>query len=195
LPFGLPAVDAVLPFGGLALGALHEVLGAGADEEDGAVAAAFAAALLARLTRRHDGPVLWCLATGDLYAPGLAARGLAPECLIVARCRDDSDILWAMEEGLRSAALAAVLGEIGTLAPTTGRPCSSPARRAASPASCCGAGARPPRRRLSVRHRARRSRAGASQRRLAAPPASPVSVCPSGASSLCGAAAERRPPG
>jgi len=121
LPFGLPAVDAVLPFGGLALGALHEVLGAGADEEDGAVAAAFAAALLARLTRRHDGPVLWCLATGDLYAPGLAARGLAPECLIVARCRDDSDILWAMEEGLRSAALAAVLGEIGTLAPTAGR--------------------------------------------------------------------------
>ncbi len=46
-PFGLPAVDAALPGGGLALGALHEIMGAGADEEDGAVAAGFAAALLA----------------------------------------------------------------------------------------------------------------------------------------------------
>jgi protein ImuA len=121
MPFGLPTVDAGLPSGGLALGALHEILGAGADEEDGAVAAAFAASLLARLARRHGGPVLWCLAAGDLYAPGLAARGLAPERLIVARCHDDTDILWAMEEGLRSAALAAVLGEVGTLAPTAGR--------------------------------------------------------------------------
>src|SRR6266851_612308 len=120
-PFGLPAVDAALPGGGLALGALHEVMGAGPDEEDGAVAAAFAAGRLACIARRQGGPVLWCLATDDLYAPGLAARGLAPEDLIVARCRDDTDILWAMEEGLRSAALAAVLGEIGTLAPTAGR--------------------------------------------------------------------------
>src|SRR5438477_672162 len=121
LPFGLPAVDAALPGGGLALGALHEIMGAGADEEDGAVAAAFAAGLLARLSRRHGGPVLWCLAGDDLYAPGLAAHGLTPERLIVARCRDDADILWAMEEGLRCPALAAVLGEVGALAPTAGR--------------------------------------------------------------------------
>jgi len=121
MPFGLLTVDAVLHSGGLALGALHEIVGAGADEEDGAVAAAFAAGLLGRLASRHGGPVLWCLATGDLYAPGLAARGLAPERLIVARCRDESDIWWAMEEGLRSAALAGVLGEIGRLAPTAGR--------------------------------------------------------------------------
>jgi protein ImuA len=120
MPFGLAAVDAALP-GGLALGALHEIMGAGADEEDGAVAAAFTAALLARLTRRHGGSVLWCLQSDDLYAPGLAAYGLPPEHLVVARCRDDTDILWAMEEGLRSAALAAVLGEIGRLAPTAGR--------------------------------------------------------------------------
>jgi protein ImuA len=121
MPFELAAVDAALPSGGLALGALHEIMGAGADEEDGAVAAAFAAALLARLSRRHGGSVLWCLQSDDLYAPGLAAYGLPPERLIVARCRDDTDILWAMEEGLRSAALAAVLGEVGTLAPTAGR--------------------------------------------------------------------------
>src|SRR5260221_2241256 len=117
MPLGLAAIDAVLPGGGVALGALHEIMGSGADEEDGAVPAAFAASLLARL----EGPVLWCLQADDLYAPGLAASFLAPERLIVARCRDDAEILWAMEEGLRSAVPVAVLGEIGVLAPTAGR--------------------------------------------------------------------------
>ncbi|MGC2415717.1 MAG: damage-inducible protein, partial [Stellaceae bacterium] len=35
LPFGVAALDLNLPGGGLALGAVHEVLGAGGDEEDG----------------------------------------------------------------------------------------------------------------------------------------------------------------
>ena len=49
LPFGIAAIDRVLPGGGLARGALHEILGAGGEEEDGAVAAAFAAGILGRL--------------------------------------------------------------------------------------------------------------------------------------------------
>src|SRR5438552_11319310 len=49
LPFGVAAIDRALPGGGLALGAVHEILGAGGDEEDGAAAAGFAAAILARL--------------------------------------------------------------------------------------------------------------------------------------------------
>ena len=39
LPFGVAAIDRALPGGGLALGALHEIQGAGGDEEDGALAA------------------------------------------------------------------------------------------------------------------------------------------------------------
>src|SRR6202040_1299651 len=49
LPFGVAAIDRALPGGGLALGAVHEILGAGGDEEDGAAAAGFAAAILARI--------------------------------------------------------------------------------------------------------------------------------------------------
>jgi protein ImuA len=121
LPFGVAAIDDALPGGGLALAALHEVTGAGRDEEDGALAAAFAAGVVGRLARRLDRPVLWCLALGDLYAPGLAASGLLPARLILARGRTDADLLWAMEEGLRSGALAAVVGEIGLLPATAGR--------------------------------------------------------------------------
>jgi protein ImuA len=122
LPLGLAPLDAALPGGGLALGALHEIMGAGPDEEDGAVPAAFAASLLARLPGGATGGlVLWCMQADDLYAPGLAANALAPERLIVARCREDAETLWAMEEGLRSAVPVAVLGELATLSPTAGR--------------------------------------------------------------------------
>jgi protein ImuA len=112
LPFGVPAIDAALPGGGLALGALHEVAGDGGDGEDGAIAAAFLAGILARLLPPR--PVLWCLPAADLHGPGLAACGLAPERLILAQTREDQ-VLWAMEEGLRSPALAAVVGEVEAL--------------------------------------------------------------------------------
>ena len=93
LPFGVAAIDRALPGGGLARGALHEILGAGGDEEDGALAAAFAAAILGRLGPHPFPPplaeegmgggfVLWCLARPDLYGPGLAAHGLDPYSLV-----------------------------------------------------------------------------------------------------------------
>jgi protein ImuA len=119
LPFGVPAMDAALPGGGLALGALHEVVGSGTDEEDGATAAAFVAGILARLLPPQ--PVLWCLAADDLYGPGLAACGLASERIILVRGGNNQDVLWAMEEGLRSKALAAVVGEVATLSLSASR--------------------------------------------------------------------------
>ncbi len=121
LPFGVAAIDRVLPDGGLARGALHEILGAGGDEEDGALAAAFAAGILGRLTRTGDGTVLWCHSRPDLYGPGLAAHGLNPARLVLVRASRDAEILWAMEEGLRAPGIAAVVGEVGTLAAVASR--------------------------------------------------------------------------
>ena len=114
LAFGVGEIDRRLPGGGLALGALHEVSGVGPDEEDGAVPAAFIAGLCARLDPAKK--ILWCQSSGgDLYGPGLAACGLGPERLMLARARNVTDLLWAMEEGLRTRALAAVVGEIADL--------------------------------------------------------------------------------
>lgn len=101
-PLGLAPLDAVLPGGGLARGAVHAAMGSAAG--------AFAALVAGRI----DGAVLWCVdaaARAGLYGPGLAALGLDPERLIVARCADRTDMLWAMEEGLRCPALAMVIGE------------------------------------------------------------------------------------
>jgi protein ImuA len=113
LPFGLAPVDKLLPGKGLALASLHEMAGLEGEGEDGAVAAAFLAGILARLRPRQ--PVLWCLGESDLYAPGLAAFGLNPKRLILARARSSQEVLWAMEEGLRCTTLAAVVGEVDVL--------------------------------------------------------------------------------
>ena len=115
LPFGVAAIERALPGGGLARGALHEILGMGGDEEDGALAAVFAAYILGRLTRTADGMVLWCLPGPDLYGPGLAAQGLDPGRVVLVRAPRDAEILWAMEEGLHAPGVVAVVGEVGTL--------------------------------------------------------------------------------
>jgi protein ImuA len=157
LPLGVTAIDRVLLGGGLARGALHEILGTGGDEEDGALAAAFTARILGRLisptspsrpppipspagphpnppplagkgrgggwggvgwrkvVRSEVGVILWCLARSDLYGPGLAAHGLDPGRVVLVRALRDAEILWAMEEGLRTPGILAVVGEVGTL--------------------------------------------------------------------------------
>jgi protein ImuA len=119
LPFGVPALDEALPGGGLALGALHEIGGFSPAEEEGAEGAAFLAGILARLEPRR--PVLWCHLRADLHAPGLALHGLAPERLVLAQAGTEAELLWAMEEGLRCRALAAVVGELDGLSLTASR--------------------------------------------------------------------------
>src|SRR6266478_4748530 len=97
LPFGIQAIDWHLPGGGLALGALHEVAGGGHGAIDGAAAALFAAGIAARLRDR----VLWCVTRQDLFAPALAAVGLAPDRVIYVEAGDEKSVLACFEEGLR----------------------------------------------------------------------------------------------
>jgi protein ImuA len=118
LPFGVPAVDARLPDGGLALGALHEVMGGGSGAADGAAAALFAAGIAAR-TR---GQVLWCVTRQDLFAPALAAAGLGPDRVVYVEAGDDRTVLACCEEGLRhGGGVGAVVGEVARLSMTASR--------------------------------------------------------------------------
>ena len=121
--FGDPRVDAHLPPGGLALGALHEVAAEGIEAETGALGAAFAAALLARLLTR-DGearPVIWIARRADLYPPGLAAYGLDPARLLLVQSGGDTPTLGAAETALRDGAAAAVVAESGAFPRLAGR--------------------------------------------------------------------------
>ena len=117
LPFGVDALDAALPEGGLALGALHEVAGGGAGAIDGAAAALFAAGIVAR----SPGLVLWCVTRPDLFAPALDQAGLDPDRVIYVEAGDEKTVLACFEEGLRHGGLGGVVAEVARLPMTASR--------------------------------------------------------------------------
>ena len=124
-PLGLPEIDRLLPDGGLLTGALHEIEAGPAPSgrvapHDGA-ALAFTAFLLGRL---GPGTLLWCRPSSGTdappYAPALAAW-IDPACLLMVTARREEDLFWAMEEGLRTPGIAAVVGETRAADLTAGR--------------------------------------------------------------------------
>ncbi len=143
LPLGLSEIDEHLPWGGLAAGAVHEVLDGdaatggritrnGITKSRGALNGAitgFAAALAGRAQRLRARPVVWIAPrTGpreSLYAPGLAGFGLDPADLIAVRVPADGEFtataLWAMEEALRAPAVGLVCAEIEEMDLTASR--------------------------------------------------------------------------
>jgi protein ImuA len=132
---GAEALDEALPEGGVCRRSLHDV--AAASPGDVPAAAGFALALLARLPRHGD--VLWCALAvnrreyGGLYGPGVERLGFDPGRFVQVSVRSAKDLAWAMEEGLRSASLAAVVGEGPALGFTETRRLSLAASETAVP--------------------------------------------------------------
>lgn len=116
LPFGVSEIDAVLPTGGLSLGAVHEIFGGGPDLMHGVAAISFAGGVLARTI----GPIVWAFPRHDLFPPALAGVGVHPDRVVY--CEAGKDVLLVVEEALRHAGLGAVVGEVsGPLGLTASR--------------------------------------------------------------------------
>jgi protein ImuA len=92
-------VDQVLPDGGLARGAVHEVAPARGEEGKGP---AFAFSSL--LAGRVEGTTVWIEPTPSLWPPGAVAFGLEPASLVLVAA-EGTDSLWAAEEALRCPAV------------------------------------------------------------------------------------------
>jgi protein ImuA len=113
LVFGIAAIDDALG-GGLAPAALHEV--SALNETEVPAATGFVCALAGHPAQRRA--VLWAaedmagIESGCPYGPGLEELGLTPDRLIFVAAMRCHDVLWSMEEGLRSRAIGAVIGEI-----------------------------------------------------------------------------------
>jgi protein ImuA len=132
--FGIAEVDTHLPRG-LERAGLHEI--APSTHADMGATLSFALALLKTLPtdnspmsprpnpppegkeiRWKPKPILWCQSAearrefGRPFGPGLVHHGLAQEQLLFLTARREADVLWAIEEAVRSRAPAAILGEV-----------------------------------------------------------------------------------
>ncbi|GGO11671.1 hypothetical protein GCM10007972_15670 [Iodidimonas muriae] len=134
---GVASFDAAL--GGLALGVVHEVVPQ--DVLNVGAAAGFVGALaLRRLAGEATGPVFWCARHDGLFEAGaLSGRGLVnmgadPSRFLLASGRRDEDVLWALEEALRSGAVALAVGEVASASLVATRRLSLAARDHGVPA-------------------------------------------------------------
>lgn len=84
--------------------------------------------------QENQGMVLWCQRQRDAfefghpYGPGLRTLGLPPDRLLMVTGRRDADCLWAMEQGLASRSLLAVIGAVDRVNLTASRRLSLAAR-------------------------------------------------------------------
>jgi protein ImuA len=142
---GAPEVDALLGANSLDTAACHEIKPASGQAASRAAALAFALALA---RRRLDGAVrsgkrlpriLWCssprtiLDAGGLYPPGLARFGLDASSFLMVDARRDDEVLWVLEEALRSGSLALAIGALSSIGLTPARRLSLAARDGATP--------------------------------------------------------------
>lgn len=176
---GDEAADAKLGVLGLERDATHEIKPLVASMpmvSSGATAGALAFALKLAVglpsqvdpgREKREGKILFCATshfireTGRLYGPGLRGLGLAPERLVIAETAKTTDMLWALEEGLKSGALDAVVGCLDEIGLTPARRLSLAAKAYSTPclmvtgARSASAGATASRWRIGVKPGAR----------------------------------------
>lgn len=116
----LPTVDAIglgdletaFPGGVFPKGAVHEFTSY--EPESAAATSGFLTSLLHHLVR-PNAFCLWISAKRMVFPPALKLLGLDPECVIFIDLKNDKEVLWALEEGLRCKSLFAVVGELNEL--------------------------------------------------------------------------------
>jgi len=106
---GLGPVEAAFPNSVFPLGAVHELVCATAEQAT--ACGGFIGGLLSVLMQ-NGGACLWIGLSGNLFPLALKAFGVEPDRVIFITLSKDKDILWVMEEALKCAGLAAVIGEL-----------------------------------------------------------------------------------
>lgn len=102
---GYAELDAQLPGGGWPVGHLIEILQPQPQQHVWRLVAA----AVAQCMRAHPGPMVLVQPPYEAFGPGLQGQGLQPQLLLCVRADKPAARLWAAEQALRCADVAAVL--------------------------------------------------------------------------------------
>jgi protein ImuA len=109
---GLGVIEQAFPSKTFPFGAIHEFISPTA--ESAAATNGFVSGLLGKLMKNR-GLCLWISNRRTIFPPALKAFGISPDQVIFIDLKRERDVLWAVEEGLKSEVLSAVVGEIKEL--------------------------------------------------------------------------------
>lgn len=115
---GLGLIKHAFPNSTFPIGAMHEFLCAGREDET--ATAGFIAGIVGSLMQ-NNGPCVWISSSQTLFPPALKTFGIDPDKIIFINLQKERDRLWAMEEALKCDCIAAVVGEIPELGFTVSR--------------------------------------------------------------------------
>lgn len=115
---GLGPLLEAFPDSSFPIGAIHEFVST--DSEALAATSGFLSGILSTLMG-CDGTLLWISASRKLFPPALKSFGIHPDRIIFIDPQNERDVLWAMEEALKCAALNAVVGEMKEISFTASR--------------------------------------------------------------------------
>jgi protein ImuA len=109
LDSGLGPIREAFPNATFPLACVHEFLSP--KPENGAAAGAFIATILNPLMS-NGGSLMWVSSTRKLFPPALKNFGIEPDRVIFVDLKREKDVIWAMDEALKCAAITAVVGEV-----------------------------------------------------------------------------------
>lgn len=115
---GLEPITRSFPNGIFPTGAIHELLTEAAEQT--AASGGFMVALLAALMQK-GGACLWISTSRRFFPPALKAFGVEPDRFIFIDLHREKDVLWAMEECLKCAGVAAVIADLAEISFTQSR--------------------------------------------------------------------------
>lgn len=106
---GLGSIIDAFPNRSFPIGHIHEFLSS--STEDVATSSGFIAGLFSTLLKQN-GVILWISTARKVFPPALKNFGVQPDRFIFIDLKKEKDVLWAMDEALKCAALTAVVGEL-----------------------------------------------------------------------------------
>ena len=106
---GLGPVEAAFPNGIFPMGTVHELVCG--NTEQATASGGFVTGLLSVLMQ-NGGACLWIGLSGNLFPMAFSAFGVEADRVIFITLSKDKEVLWVMEEALKCAGLAAVVGEL-----------------------------------------------------------------------------------
>jgi protein ImuA len=114
----LGSIKNAFPNASFPVGAIHEFVFSEAEEF--AATGGFVGGILASLMH-NGGATVWISCSKNIFPPALQSLGIAPDKIIFIQLKKEKEILWAMEEALKSIGVSAVIGEMQELSFTSSR--------------------------------------------------------------------------
>ena len=115
---GLGFIKYAFPQASFPLGAVHEFFCNG--EEEVSASGGFIAGIVGSIMQK-GGVSLWISSSGMIFPPALKTFGIEPDKIIFINLKKEKEILWVMEEALKSEGLAAVIAETPEISFTASR--------------------------------------------------------------------------